>query len=190
MSSIAYGVGCTVDVVGSSRRTINAQDQIYDRLVKLPRRFVDEANIEPDLESIQYNGDGFHFFPKCDVPTAVHHFLFTFPALLADDNLNHAEDRLRLRMAIAIGTVGRSPVGLVGDAVTTLSRLVECQGIRDAVDMYGHADVVAVVSDAVYNDVIVRFDDFRELPFQDIDVEVKTYRARAHLLIPRPPEQQ
>lgn len=44
-------------------------------------------------------------------------------------------------------------------------------------------DSVAFVSDTLYHDVVTRFDDLTQILLRQVDIEVKNYRATAHLLI-------
>jgi hypothetical protein len=183
-SEIRYRLGFTVDVVGYSSRTIDAQRQVQHRLLTLFYRFIAETGIEFVPEAFQSNGDGFHYFlPDSDVHMAVSYLLSAFPAILAEDNQDNS-DRIRLRMATDIGTVGLGPLGFTADAVIRFSRLVDSKPIRDAVKEHD-TDLVALVSDTLYQDVITRFDDLARLPFQHVDVEVKNYRTCAHLLVYR-----
>jgi hypothetical protein len=179
---IRYRLGFTVDVVGYSARTIQAQQQVQARLDAILRRFVAKAGIDHFPDNFQYNGDGFHYFvPDSDPYKTVKHLLITLPALLSEDNQAH-DDRIRLRMATDVGTVGLGPLGFTGDAVVRFSRLVDSQPLRNAV-RENDTDFVALVSDTLYRDIITRFDDLATLPFQEVDVEVKNYQARAHLLV-------
>lgn len=179
---IRYRLGFTVDVVAYSARTIDTQMQIQDRLFTILDRFVHEAGIGRESESFQPNGDGYHYFlPDSDVYAAVYHLLSTLPRLLTEDNQAH-DERIRLRMAVDVGTVGSGPLGFTADAVVRFSRLVDSQPIRDAVDTHD-ADLLAIISDTLFRDVVSRFSDLAALPFQRVNVVVKDYRAPAHLLM-------
>jgi hypothetical protein len=178
---IRYRLGFTVDVVGYSTRTIDGQRDVQNRLTALFHQFVTIAGIAFVPENFQRNGDGFHYFiPDSDVHTAVKHLLTTLPSLLAEDNKGN--ERIRLRMATDVGTVGHGPLGFTADAVIRFSRLADSQPIRDAVKNTD-TDFAALVSDTLYQDVVSRFDDLATLPFQPVDVTVKNYQAPAHLLI-------
>ncbi len=180
--AVRYRLGFTVDVVGYSSRTIDGQRQVQNRLITMFHRFIAESGIEFAPELFQSNGDGFHYFlPDSDVHAAVSCLLSVLPRVLAEDNAAH-NDRIRLRMATDMGTVGRGPLGFTADAVIRFSRLVNSKPIRDAVTEHD-ADLVALVSDTLYQDVVTRFDDLAVLPFKPVEVEVKDYRACAHLLV-------
>ncbi|MFD8500245.1 hypothetical protein [Amycolatopsis sp. NPDC059657] len=179
---IRYRLGFTVDVVAYTGRTIDAQRQIQDRLFSILHRFVAAAGITHEQVNFQPNGDGYHYFlPDSDMYTAVRHLLTTLPRLLTEDNAAH-DERIRLRMAIDVGTVGSGPLGFTADAVVRFSRLVDSLPIRAAV---GHcdADLMAIVSDTLFQDVVARFSDLAALPFKRVNVEVKGYQAPAYLLV-------
>lgn len=179
---IRYRMGFTVDVVGYSGRSIAAQLRIQSRLLRLFHVFVALSGVRFEPANFQTNGDGFHYFlPDSDMYTAMRHLLSTLPRLLAEDNQVH-DDRVRLRMATDVGTVGFGPLGFTADAVVRFSRLVDSRPIREAVEAHD-VDLVVLVSDTLYQDVITRFDDLAALPFTTVDVAVKNYHAPAHLLV-------
>lgn len=181
---IRYRLGFTVDVVGYSSRSIDAQQRVQHRLLAMFHLFVEQSGVQFEPANFQTNGDGFHYFlPDSDMHTGVRHLLATLPRLLAEDNQAQG-DRLRLRMAADVGTVGFGPLGFTADAVVRFSRLIDSRPIREAVEAYD-VDLVALVSDTLYQDVVTRFDDLATLPFEKVDVVVKNYRARAHLLVHR-----
>lgn len=179
---IRYRLGFTVDVVDYTSRAIDTQRQIQHRLYAILERLVAAAGSELVSANFQYTGDGFHYFlPDSDMYTAVKHLLTTLPSLLAEDNRAHGE-RIRLRMATDVGTVGFGPLGLTADAVVNVSRLVDSPPIRAAVERHD-TDFVALVSDTLYQNVVARFSDLTALPFQEVEVAVKNYRTRAHLFV-------
>ncbi|WP_370943224.1 hypothetical protein AB5J62_29555 [Amycolatopsis sp. cg5] len=180
---IRYRLGFTVDVVAYTGRTIDTQRQIQDRLFSILHRFVAAAGITHEQVNFQPNGDGYHYFlPDSDMYTAVRHLLSTLPRLLTEDNAAH-DERIRLRMAVDVGTVGSGPLGFTADAVVRFSRLVDSVPIRAAVVEHCDADLMAIVSETLFLDVVTRFSDLAALPFERVDVAVKGYRAPAYLLV-------
>lgn len=150
--------------------------------MNLLHRFLTEIGSPFEPDYFQRNGDGFHYFlPDYDVHMGTSHLLLTLPQLLVDDNRDH-DDRMRLRMAIDVGTVGMGPLGFIADAVINFSRLVDSEPIRDAVRNHD-VDLVVLVSATLHRDVITRFGGLDKLPFQPVNVEVKDYRTPAYLLI-------
>lgn len=186
---IRFRLGFTVDVVGFTARTIDTQHEIQTRLYAILRRLVAETGTELLPANFQSTGDGYHYFlPDTDLHTAMRHLLITLPGLLAKDNRDH-DERIRLRMATDVGTVGSGPLGLTADAVVSIARMVVSEPIREAARRHD-ADFVALVSQTLYENVVVRFSDLAALPCRPVEVAVKNYRAHAHLFVrpESPPE--
>jgi hypothetical protein len=188
-SSLGDGIsmlfGFTVDVVSYSGRSIRQREQVQARLRKLIDDVMPAAGLMLDERDFQGTGDGFiRFFPpNTDLPTALHTLLTALPrALLADNRTN--DDQMRLRMAMDIGTVGRGPLGFIGDAVINFCRLVDSEQIREAVTRNPDAPVVVLVSDTVYEKLIKRLDEFTATDFTEVTVVEKNYQAPAYLLVP------
>lgn len=60
--------------------------------------------------------------------------------------------RMRLRLALDDGPVDLSPNGFAGRAVVGVSRLVNAQPLRQALDLTDQAELAAILSDGVYRD--------------------------------------
>jgi hypothetical protein len=69
-------------------------------------------------------------------------------------------------------------VGFTVDVVEYSSRTIDAQQ-----QIQNRLIAIWPVSDTRYQDVIIRFAALAMLPFEHVVVEVKDYRARAHLLV-------
>ncbi|HEX7306993.1 hypothetical protein [Lentzea sp.] len=180
-TGLRYRIGFTVDIVGYSSRTSEAQKAAQQRIFTLLRRFAEELGITFDPQNFQGTGDGYHYvLPDVDALVAVRHLVETIPRLLREDNRSHA-DEIRLRMAADIGPVEQGVLGFGGPTVIRFCRLVDSDPIRAAMKE-ADTDIAIIVSDTLYNDVLRQYGDLVRLPFQQCTVAVKNYQATAHLL--------
>src|SRR5262249_35890292 len=105
---------------------------------------------------------------------------------LAQDNQRH-QDRLRLRMAAAIGPARRGILGYADNTIIELCRLVDSRPLRDAMAEHPEADLAVPVSDGPHRFTIRDGEsglDPGELTPRS--VTVKTFNDRAWLWVPRP----
>ncbi|PRY00709.1 hypothetical protein [Allonocardiopsis opalescens] len=104
------------------------------------------------------------------------------------DRAEHA--RLRVRLAAHEGIVHLADNGFAGDAVVTVSRLCESEPAKDALERHPGSDLVLIVSDRIFTDVIrhnhddLLAEDFREVP---VSVPAKNFAATAWLHVPGRP---
>ncbi|GAA2966855.1 hypothetical protein [Actinokineospora diospyrosa] len=91
--------------------------------------------------------------------------------------------RLRLRAALHVGPVLR--VG-GGRALVTAHRLLDAAPLRDALKRSDpeRTYLAALLSNRVHEDVV--HTDYATLPTAPVEVEIKEYRATAHLHVPTP----
>ncbi len=182
LDGLRYRIGFTVDIVGYSSRTTEAQQAAQYRLFAMLRHFADEVGIAFDPASFQPAGDGYHYFlPDVDPRAAVRHLVRTVPRLLHEDNLGQ-DDRLRLRMAVDVGPVEQSVLGFVGPTVIRFCRLADSEPIRQAMKITD-TDIAIFVSDTLYDDIVRQYGDLASLPFERHEAVVKNYQATAHLLV-------
>lgn len=185
LDGLRYRVGFTVDIVGYSSRTTEAQQAAQNRLFAMLRHFADEVGIMFDQASFQPTGDGYHYFlPDVDPHAAVRHLVRTLPRQVREDNLVQG-DRLRLRMAVDVGPVEQGVLGFSGPTVSRFCGLADSGPIREAMKMTD-ADIAIFVSDTLYNDIVRHYGDLSYLPFERRDVVVPNYQATAHLLVYTP----
>ena len=185
LDGLRYRIGFTVDIVGYSSRTTEAQQTAQHRLFAMLQHFTDEVGIAFDPASYQPAGDGYHYFlPDINARAAVRHLVRTVPRLLHEDNLGR-DDRIRLRMAVDVGPVEQGVLGFAGSTVVRFCRLADSAPIRHAMKTTD-TDIAIFVSDTLYNDIVRQYGDLSSLPFKRCDVVVKNYQATAHLLIHTP----
>ncbi|MFA1542304.1 hypothetical protein SM611_25495 [Actinomadura sp. DLS-62] len=88
-----------------------------------------------------------------DVPHVVGVFACDLECALADLN-RHRPTRLRMRLALHHGTLIEGPLGPAGDAPVVVSRLLDAAPLRDHLTEHRDRDLVLVVSDTLYQDVV------------------------------------
>ncbi|MFB4305613.1 hypothetical protein [Actinomadura sp. GTD37] len=88
-----------------------------------------------------------------DVPRVVGVFARDLERALAELN-RHRAPRLRMRLALHHGTMIEGPLGPAGDAPIVVSRLLEAPPLRDHLTEHQDRDLVLVVSDTLYKDVV------------------------------------
>src|SRR6266511_2640607 len=94
--------------------------------------------------------------------------------------------RIRLRVCFDLGLVEAHRGSWAGDVLVRASRLIAAEPVREALRTEPDADLVAVVSDAMY-DLVVRHGYGHTPPdsYREIRVRVKEFEGRAWLLVPR-----
>ena len=88
-----------------------------------------------------------------DIPHVVGAFTSDLECALAELNRGRAT-RLRMRLALHHGTVIDGPLGPAGDAPVVVSRLLDAAPLRDHLTEHQDRDLVLVVSDTLYKDVV------------------------------------
>jgi hypothetical protein len=95
-----------------------------------------------------------------------------------------AAARLRMRIAVHEGQTYIADNGFAGDAINTVCRLRDCAEIKDALSA-SHSDLVLIVSDRIFYDVIRGYDahDLSASAFTEVNVTMpdKDFQARAFI---------
>jgi hypothetical protein len=110
-----------------------------------------------------------------------------FPEMLraALAQLNGDEDvehRLRIRLAIHLGTFTSGPLGAVGLAPILVSGILDAQPLRELLEARPEADVVLALSARIFEDVVAT--GFCALPpqsFQQVQICIKRISSVAYL---------
>ncbi|WP_406074722.1 hypothetical protein [Micromonospora sp. NBC_01638] len=179
----------TTDVVGSSERDdqlqIKMRGDLYEILGRaLKRQSLDIAALNPaDL------GDGF----RLHAPATVSPLVMVSPFiehLLAEVRLHRRSanetSRLRLRVAIHMGLLHREEQGgWAGRTLTECARLLDAPAARELIAEAPDADLVVVVSDAIYDAVVCQGYGPAPEDFQRIPVVVKESSFQAWAYVPR-----
>ncbi|GIF72993.1 hypothetical protein [Asanoa siamensis] len=148
------------DVVGYSRRRNAATERIQADIVALLGRARRAAGIADGAVRPQPQGDGqFTVLPVGIDESAV------IPRLLAELDrglraLNaHADDRMRIRVALHRGLVKEGANGWIGNAPIAVHRILDSPPLRAALHAHPRADFVLGVPDVLYRDVFVHAEE-------------------------------
>ncbi len=179
-----------IDVVGSAAHDIQGQRRMRDDLYRLVTDLAADNGFDLDRLLYHDNGDGFRFVVPLSLlpPTQV---IDTFVGGLTAGLREHRryvseQARIRLRVCFDLGLVEAHRGSWAGDVLVRASRLIAAEPVREALRTEPDADLVAVVSDAMY-DLVVRHGYGHTPPdsYREIRVRVKEFEGRAWLLVPR-----
>jgi hypothetical protein len=139
------------DVVGYSDRSVDRQRAVQDRLAALTRRVIAELGVGDGQAETQSAGDSVAVtLPvDIDVAEALPRLLRASTGLLLADNAQHT-DRLRLRMAAALGPIRPAALGYDGQTIVECHRLLDCDAVRDLIRRDDRTDLAVIVSDTVH----------------------------------------
>ncbi|CCH31757.1 hypothetical protein ABZ816_25475 [Actinosynnema sp. NPDC047251] len=173
-------MGFVVDVVGYGARTARLRALAQRRVSELNSAVLEHLGVDLRDVDHQGTGDGVLVFlpPHVDVPWTVPRLLRGWWDLLHEDNELYT-DRLRLRMAVALGPVAPGPLGFVGPPATTAGRLLDSEVLRAALAEEQATDLAVLVSDAVHSFAV----DPADPAFTRRPVGVKDYRADGWLWV-------
>jgi hypothetical protein len=178
-----------IDVVGSASRDHQGQRQMRDDLYGLVDKVAAANGLDLDRLPYDDNGDGLRLVvaPHLLAPTRV---IDAFVSGLAAGLREHRrsarpEARLRLRVSFDLGLVEAHRRGRTGEVLVRATRLVNADAAREALRADPDADLVAVVSDAMYQ--LIERHRLGQIPpssYRRIRVNVKEFVGRAWLLVP------
>jgi hypothetical protein len=177
-------LGFVFDVVGYGRRTAVLKSDVQRRLRALVDGMLTDIGVAVDDTLGDGSGDGITVFLPVglDYTRALPGLLNSAAAGLTSDNERY-RDRMRLRMAIGTGLVGPpDPTGFTGELIIDLNRLLDSTVLRQAVLNNLDSDLVVLVTNALYDDVI-RPGYLNPAPFTRVDVTTKEFSAPAWLWI-------
>lgn len=149
-----------------------------------------QAGLDRSAWAKQQAGDGELAILPADQsdrePVVVDDFVRELSVALARHNEDLKDEaRLRLRLAIHFGAVAPGANGYVGKGVVTVSRLVECTQIKNALRMMHTANLAVILSAQVFNDVVVpRYTALPRTAFREVPVRHKEFAEPAYLLLP------
>ncbi|MGI5243974.1 CATRA conflict system CASPASE/TPR repeat-associated protein [Dactylosporangium sp. CA-139066] len=173
-----------VDVIGYSGRSAPEQEAVQARVAAQVERVLERLGVASPEASRQPAGDGMMVVLPASVelhralPALVH----GWRSVLAEDNAAHPGHRIRLRLSATAGPIATASMGYSGSAIVEAGRLLDGRPLRDAATDRPDADVVTMISDRLYQDVIG--EGHPGLPgreFVGCEVENKTYSAKAWL---------
>ncbi|MGW4774670.1 hypothetical protein ACWEO2_42385 [Nocardia sp. NPDC004278] len=95
------------------------------------------------------------------------------------------EARLRLRLAVHFGAMKVADNGFAGQGIVTVSRLVDSDPARDALELLPAAYLVVILSDQVYTDSVrQRHTSLPYSAFRRVMVRNKEFDDPAYLYVP------
>jgi hypothetical protein len=172
-----HGENCTViltDVVEFGVRTRNDTDRRIIREALLSMTCAALKGI-PDAWS-EDRGDGILTVVPPSIPTGkvIDRLLKVMLAALEQHNsVQHASARFRLRLAINVGPVASDTMGVSGEAIIVVARLIEAQDFKDALTTSA-ANLGLIASPFVYETVIRHGSDPSDVAsYSQVRVEVK-----------------
>jgi hypothetical protein len=184
-SGLVSCLGFVFDVVGYGGRSAEQKSDIHERLRALVDHVLaDLAIAGDDVIDDGGSGDSLAVFLPAGVDyTRVLPALLTAAASrLARDN-DRYRDRMRLRMAAGTGLLGKvGPTGLTGELIIDLNRLVDSAALRKAMDAHPESDLIVLVGNALYDDVI-RPGYLDRAAFTRVEVTMKEFTAPAWLYV-------
>jgi hypothetical protein len=147
------------DVESYSGRDSRDQIDVQRRLALALEQVRALAGIAPGDFVNQEQGDGgLILLPtggEVDEPLMIARFLSALESALADANRNLILDaQMRMRVVLVEGVVFAGANGYVGDAVVGAFRMCNAQPVRSALAAVPDANLVLVVSDGLYRDVV------------------------------------
>ncbi|MEV5575779.1 hypothetical protein AB0L06_37565 [Spirillospora sp. NPDC052269] len=179
----------SVDATGYGSGDDQRQSDIQKGLLDVLDQAAESAGLDRGSWERQGAGDG--EFAVLLPQTAEGRLVGDFPRHLAAF-LNRRngdapwENRLRLRLAIHYGTAIADVNGRSGQGPVEVARLCDSPPLRVALKE-SKADLAVMLSDRVFADIVRNGHALSVAPedFREVMVEVKTFRARAWLWIPR-----
>lgn len=176
------------DAARYSIRNDIQQHELQQALVEVTEEATAAAGFDRAKWGVQSSGDGELAVLPADVSewTVIDYFPTALTAALARHNAHCCEEmRLRMRLAIHYGLVSPAAGGYAGQGVVVVSRMVNSDIARDALDACHEADLVVLVSASLYNDVILQgHTQLSPNDLREVLVRNKTFNDPAWLWIP------
>ncbi|GAA4258654.1 CATRA conflict system CASPASE/TPR repeat-associated protein [Dactylosporangium darangshiense] len=183
-ASIQHCLVFGVDVIGYSARPAPEQDAVQSRVAALVDRVLERVGVRPADADHQPSGDGMMVVlpPALELHRVLPALLHGWRAALAADNASHPGHRIRMRLSATAGPIARASMGFSGGTIVEAGRLLDSPPLRAAAGSRPDADVVTVISDRLFRDVVAEgHPGLHAAEFSACEVENKTYRATAWL---------
>jgi hypothetical protein len=181
---VVQRLGFGFDVIGYSSRSSPQQAEVQQRLAGMVERVLLGIGLELHDTDRQDAGDGMVVVlpPDLELHRVLPGLLRGWRIQVLAGNGEHPGDRIRLRLSVAAGPFANAAIGFAGATIIEIGRLLDSAALRRAAADHHDADVVALISDRLYADVVgeghpgLDPDQFVRIP-----VEVKTYQKEAWL---------
>jgi hypothetical protein len=181
--TLTVRLGYALDIVEFSKRPAPRREALQRRLAALSEEVLADLGVPLGETDHQGTGDGLIVFlpDGCPVHEALPRLLNSWHTRLAADNARHAE-RLRLRLAVAIGPFGLAALGFRGQTVIEVNRLLDSEPLRRTLAERDDLGVAALVSDQLYGYVVGDgYPGLDPAQFRRHDVTVKSFSTQAWL---------
>ncbi|WP_431917801.1 CATRA conflict system CASPASE/TPR repeat-associated protein [Nonomuraea jabiensis] len=148
-------MGFAVDIVDYSSRSSPQKTDLQERLAEMSEQVLEDMGIDIATTDRQPTGDGMNvFLPESLEPhTTLPRLLHAWRDRLARDNQRYS-DRMRLRMAVVLGSVGVAALGYSGSTIVEVSRMLNSDLLRQAMRDRPAADLAVLISDPLYKYVV------------------------------------
>ncbi|WP_305784134.1 hypothetical protein [Symbioplanes lichenis] len=180
----------SVDMESYSRRDNMLQYRAQQSFRDIMSQASDELGLDRSNWTIQQAGDG----ELATLPpgTSERHLISQLPTTL--DRLlrqhNHGleqQAQVRLRVAVHEGLVHLDGAnGFPGEAVVTVSRLIDSPQLKAALKRFPSAGVAMIVSDRIYQDVVRQYRELRPERYQQVTAALpdKGFEQTAWIHVP------
>lgn len=191
---LVYRLVVAVDIANYSKLDALDQSLVQTRLSEVLDRAGQRAGLARGEWYRQLRGDGELAVLPANVDAAwvVAEFTEQLVAALAAVALAHPDEpALRLRIAMHHGTLAAGHFGLAGNAPVVTCRLLDSDNARNALSEDSSAHLVLVVSEQLYQDVVVsRFHGLSPQRFRQTRVSAKDVHYAGYLCTgsPRTPQ--
>ncbi|MEV6635077.1 CATRA conflict system CASPASE/TPR repeat-associated protein [Actinoplanes sp. NPDC051470] len=177
---LAFGV----DVVGYSSRTVPQQHAVQRRLADVAGRVLDRIEVALPETDRQDAGDGMMVVlpARLEAHRVLPGLLGGWRSEIVADNAAHPGDRIRVRLSVVEGPFARAAIGFSGNTIIEAGRLLDSAPLRAAVEEHAAADLVALISDRLHDDVVVAgHEGVEPAHFTRVPVRVKDFSRDAWL---------
>lgn len=178
------------DIEKYSARSVRRQVELQRALHETLDAAAEEAGLDRGAWRREPGGDGELAVLPADVDllAVVAEFVRVLDRLLTDHNEDHGPDlRMRLRVAMNIGTVTDGALGGGGEAFIGLSRLLDSGPVRAALASRPEANLALILSDEVYKKVVLsELGGLRAKQFRGVTVDLpaKGFHQPAYIHVP------
>ena len=179
-----------VDMESYSKRSNVLQHRAQVAFKQIMEKACAEAGLDRNSWRIQPGGDGELAIlpPQVSERAVVGRLAPVVDRLLRQHNQGLApEARIRLRLAVHQGLVHLDGAnGFPSDAVVHVCRLNDSPQLKQVLRTHRGANAALIVSDSVYRDVIVHYQDLRPDQFAKVAAEIpeKNFEATAWIHVP------